>query len=282
MTQQQISVEDAARVNLALEEEQQALLDEEIAKRIQKNELLLFELERKRELAGLAGNEDEIERLDREILKLREKNRLIEAGATDGEAATGAEDFAVQVDEATLEGKHKEAFRNGVENALGELGPALDSMFDAPISSLANALFDFIDAFKGIGKDGGGGSGGGLIGGIAGIIKSFDGGGFTGAGPRSGGIDGKGGRLAMVHPNEMVFDMTKGRINGVGVGAMEANASSLRQPSQQSIKVIPSPYFDVVVDERAAKQAVPIAQATSASTVARAGRSTVRRQNRQL
>ena len=37
----------------------------------------------------------------------------------------------------------------------------------------------------------------------------FDGGGYTGNAPRSGGIDGKGGFLAILHPQETVFDHTK-------------------------------------------------------------------------
>jgi len=40
---------------------------------------------------------------------------------------------------------------------------------------------------------------------------SMDGGGYTGSGPRSGGLDGKGGFLAMLHPNETVIDHTKGQ-----------------------------------------------------------------------
>lgn len=42
-------------------------------------------------------------------------------------------------------------------------------------------------------------------------LLSFDGGGFTGDGTRSGGLDGRGGFLAMVHPNETVVDHTKGQ-----------------------------------------------------------------------
>ena len=41
--------------------------------------------------------------------------------------------------------------------------------------------------------------------------QSFDGGGFTGSGTRSGGIDGKGGFPAILHPNETVIDHTKGQ-----------------------------------------------------------------------
>lgn len=45
-------------------------------------------------------------------------------------------------------------------------------------------------------------------------LASFEGGGFTGNGPRVGGLDGKGGYMAMVHPNEKVVDLTKQRQGG--------------------------------------------------------------------
>ncbi len=45
-------------------------------------------------------------------------------------------------------------------------------------------------------------------------VGGFDGGGYTGSGPRSGGLDGKGGFMAMLHPRETVVDHTKGQ--GVG------------------------------------------------------------------
>jgi len=39
--------------------------------------------------------------------------------------------------------------------------------------------------------------------------QSFEGGGFTGYGARSGGVDGKGGMPAIVHPNETIIDHTR-------------------------------------------------------------------------
>lgn len=45
--------------------------------------------------------------------------------------------------------------------------------------------------------------------------ENFQGGGFTGSGSRTGGVDGKGGFPAILHPNETVIDHTKGQ----GVGA---------------------------------------------------------------
>lgn len=42
-------------------------------------------------------------------------------------------------------------------------------------------------------------------------LGSFDGGGFTGMGARTGGVDGKGGFPAILHPNETIIDHTKGQ-----------------------------------------------------------------------
>jgi hypothetical protein len=53
----------------------------------------------------------------------------------------------------------------------------------------------------------------GAIGGYFGV-PSADGGGYTGNAPRSGGLDGKGGFMAMLHPRETVVDHTKGQSLG--------------------------------------------------------------------
>ena len=44
--------------------------------------------------------------------------------------------------------------------------------------------------------------------------RRYEGGGYTGSGPRSGGLDGKGGFMAMLHPRETVIDHTKGQGSG--------------------------------------------------------------------
>jgi len=43
---------------------------------------------------------------------------------------------------------------------------------------------------------------------------SADGGGYTGMGARAGGVDGKGGFPAILHPNETVVDHSKGQAMG--------------------------------------------------------------------
>jgi hypothetical protein len=47
--------------------------------------------------------------------------------------------------------------------------------------------------------------------------QSFEGGGFTGFGARAGGVDGKGGFPAILHPNETVIDHTQGQSAGANV-----------------------------------------------------------------
>jgi len=50
-----------------------------------------------------------------------------------------------------------------------------------------------------------------------GVKHIYEGGGFTGYGARSGGVDGKGGFPAILHPNETILDHTKGQTMGQSV-----------------------------------------------------------------
>lgn len=60
--------------------------------------------------------------------------------------------------------------------------------------------------------------GGGFNSPVAGLtLPSANGGGYTGNGARAGGLDGKGGRMAMIHPRETILDHTKGQGQGVTV-----------------------------------------------------------------
>jgi hypothetical protein len=61
-----------------------------------------------------------------------------------------------------------------------------------------------------------------------GLGRSFAGGGYTGSGSRSGGVDGKGGFPAILHPNETVIDHTRGQGMGqvVNVGGISVSVAS--------------------------------------------------------
>lgn len=78
---------------------------------------------------------------------------------------------------------------------------------------------------------------------------SFAGGGYTGAGARAGGMDGKGGFMAMLHPRETVVDHTKGQGSsgitviqnnsfGAGVTRSEVNAMMPRMIEATKAAVI--------------------------------------------
>jgi TP901 family phage tail tape measure protein len=73
---------------------------------------------------------------------------------------------------------------------------------------LLGILGGVLDIFTTLGSAGVFGSG---LQGRLNAPPSFDGGGYTGSGSRSGGMDGKGGFLAMLHPNESVIDHTRGQ-----------------------------------------------------------------------
>ena len=100
-------------------------------------------------------------------------------------------------------------------------------------------------------------SGGNAVGAAAGIsstvalakassLPSFEGGGFTGSGARSGGMDGRGGFLAMLHPNETVIDNTRGggqditiinNIDASGDGDVDQRiAMAVSESSRQTIE----------------------------------------------
>ncbi|WP_299734650.1 hypothetical protein [uncultured Roseobacter sp.] len=92
----------------------------------------------------------------------------------------------------------------------------LDDLLRNAISPVSDALGGIFTSFLK-----GGFSGFGVAptsgAGFASVLPSFDGGGFTGSGSRSGGIDGKGGFAAVLHPNETVIDHTKGRMGAMSI-----------------------------------------------------------------
>jgi hypothetical protein len=68
--------------------------------------------------------------------------------------------------------------------------------------------------------------------------SSFDGGGYTGSGPRSGGMDGRGGYMAMLHPRETVIDHTKAGSAGGGESVTIVNNFNFQANGDDSVKRI--------------------------------------------
>ena len=77
---------------------------------------------------------------------------------------------------------------------------------------------------------------------------SFLGGGFTGNGARAGGLDGRGGFMAMLHPNESVSDLSKGGagitvVNNIDATGADAGVElrvrrAIEESQQQTVAVI--------------------------------------------
>lgn len=194
------------------------------------------------------------ENIERDLTSLQRQLELI--GKTSQEVATMEARWAM-LDEAKKRGVAVNGALNGQIEAqaakVGQLTAELERaeiaqrQFDEAVEGIADAFAGAILAgeslreglaqvFKQIASDilssgirealsmafkPQGQGGGGLLGSIFGAFKlpSFDGGGFTGYGPRSGGIDGIGGIPAIVHPNETIVDHSKGQ--SLGGGAMD-------------------------------------------------------------
>lgn len=125
-----------------------------------------------------------------------------------------------------------EGIANAFSNAILEgenLRDSLASIFKQIAANILNAGIQqaLTQAFSGAG--GGGGWFSGLLsaafGGTKAAVPSYDGGGFTGYGSRSGGIDGKGGELAILHPNETVLDHTRGQGGGAAGGSVDVRVA---------------------------------------------------------
>lgn len=67
-------------------------------------------------------------------------------------------------------------------------------------------------------------------------LPSFAGGGYTGSGSRSGGMDGNGGFMAMLHPNESVIDHTKGGSGQIVVNQTINVSTGVQQTVRNEIK----------------------------------------------
>lgn len=129
----------------------------------------------------------------------------------------------------------------GIVNALSdgkieaqEFGDVLQSVANQLLNSGLNSLISgILDGFGGgFGTLGNGIGSGATWGGMQSFLRSFDGGGFTGMGARTGGLDGLGGFPAILHPNETVIDHTKGQ------GASGHNISISINGSRQDAAVI--------------------------------------------
>ena len=139
-----------------------------------------------------------------------------------GSAASQQPEWWDELVEKVREGEQAfEDYRAEVERGADALQDFFTSILDGS-KSAKEALADLLrqlaeaqlrKALLGLGESGG------WVGqafSSLGQALSFDGGGYTGAGARSGGIDGRGGFPAILHPNETVIDHSRGQSAGGG------------------------------------------------------------------
>ena len=223
-------IEDLLREQAAMEQSNQALREqiEEIG--LSKTALadlqtaridatVALEQETLAMLANNNGSVAEIALQERKIALLREQRELTNAGQIRQAAAdTRADQDRASKEFATtlnndLKGAFSAAFRD-TKDPLKAFGDALENvMYTRAATALADALAEA--ALQQVGTNAMSGAGG--IGDFLSSLFSFDGGGSTGSGPRSGGLDGKGGFMALLHPQETVVDHTRGQ-TGMGGG----------------------------------------------------------------
>lgn len=104
------------------------------------------------------------------------------------------------------------SFFTSVATRANTLGEALKNLAGRFADLLADRAFETMwDGFGGGTARQKKSGGGWLSRAVSSIFPSFDGGGRTPAGPRIGGIDGKGGIMSILHPNEEIIDHSKGQ-----------------------------------------------------------------------
>ncbi|MFC3169218.1 hypothetical protein [Paracoccus fontiphilus] len=125
------------------------------------------------------------------------------------EAWVDAEERLERIRTATEKGQ------DTMEGFFGSITGGADGVIDA-LSGILEQIAKVQLAKAGMGLLGATSWGSGAMESLGNLL-SMDGGGYTGNGARSGGMDGKGGFLAMLHPQETVIDHTKGQSAGGAV-----------------------------------------------------------------
>jgi hypothetical protein len=139
-----------------------------------------------------------------------------------GSAIAQAPEYWDELIDKVREGEQAWAeYNQTVEDGAARMADFFMSILDGSMSAkeavsallMELARAQMMKAFLGLSEGGGVAA---SVFGALGDALSFDGGGYTGAGARTGGIDGKGGFPAILHPNETVIDHTKNGGTGGG------------------------------------------------------------------
>ena len=214
---------------------------------------------------GAAERDDFVESLNKEMTQRRElltlfgKERVLQGEINSIVKGLGKEkskysDEAIQnIAKENLALKQQEELYQQAYDNVQTISDTIENSMGDAFTSILDGTASVEDAFKNMAKSvidqllqiiiqqkivGSMGVGGGSSSGLAGLLGgflSFDGGGYTGNGSRSGGLDGKGGFMALVHPNETVIDHTKNQ------GVQQAPMSSTSNQKQQIELILHAP-----------------------------------------
>ena len=184
---------------------------------------LIKEAEHKKRLVSLT---DEQARYEQLLFKMQEDNAKKRDPLNQKQLEQEAKKIHL-INEQTVELEKQKKAQEDLANTIGSaMEDSLMSMVDGT-KSVKDAFRDMaadivrhlykvlvvqqmINAFGGMLS----GSSNPILKTLGGGLESYgsaDGGGYTGNGPRSGGLDGKGGFMMMMHPRETIVDHTKGQ-----------------------------------------------------------------------
>ena len=179
-----------------------------------------------RQIVGLSDQEADYLQI---LYNLKEQNKTASGKMTEAELRRSAERIAaINAETAAME-KSLETTQGLAETIVNSFGDAFLSIIEGTESAKNAFRLMAQDILRGLYRilvveqmvesikqsfGGSGGTAGNFVGDLVSSLASNEGGGYTGSGPRSGGLDGKGGFLAMLHPKETVIDHHKGQSGG--------------------------------------------------------------------
>jgi TP901 family phage tail tape measure protein len=254
-------------------------------------------------------SEAKIKSLQREIdIRTRarelEESRSLDRNAAIAQAATEWD----QEDRARMVGNVRATFKDGIRSALdGNIGDWFKNWWRDRIArgmeEAINSLADLVmKLFSNIGRGGSSGGGKGLFGSILGAVGGLFGGGNAIAGSLEAAYSNVGSLAANLKPG--LIDVasipafnTGGSFKVGGMSGVDANLVSMRltkgemvdirKPGNDNsgtarVLVEPSPYFEAVVDGRAAKVAAPMSVASGMQARSAAGSDAARAARRRI
>ena len=188
-----------------------------------------------RQIVGLSDQEADYLQI---LYNLKEKNKTASGKMTEAELIRSAERIAaINAETAAMEAQMQKIqdVADSFETHFGDALMGIVTDFDILNGSIEDFGYNAEQVFKNMAREiikelyrifvvkkitgfisAAVGDASSLYQGSTGFMQ-FSGGGYTGSGPRSGGLDGKGGFLAMLHPKETVIDHTKGQSGGVTI-----------------------------------------------------------------